>query len=66
MGTSQSAAGSLVIEKRLGAVAPFCHHGVRSLGAATWLRSQGVEGARPMTDRIDRWAIEIDPRMPRY
>lgn len=44
----------------------FCHHGVRSLDAAAWLRAQGVEGARSMSGGIDRWATEIDPRMPRY
>jgi len=44
----------------------FCHHGIRSLDAAAWLRSQGVEGARSMVGGIDRWAIEVDPRVPRY
>lgn len=44
----------------------FCHHGVRSLDAAAWLRSQGVEGARSMSGGIDRWAVEVDPRVPRY
>ncbi|HXZ13160.1 MAG TPA: rhodanese-like domain-containing protein [Candidatus Sulfotelmatobacter sp.] len=44
----------------------FCHHGIRSLHAAAWLRSQGVEGARSMAGGIDRWAIEVDPRVPRY
>src|SRR4029077_2586434 len=44
----------------------FCHHGMRSLDAAAWLRSQGVEGARSMTGGIDRWSAEIDPEVPRY
>lgn len=44
----------------------FCHHGMRSLDAAAWLRSQGVEGARSMSGGIDRWAAEIDPNVPRY
>ena len=44
----------------------FCHHGMRSLDAAAWLRSQGVEGARLMTGGIDRWSTEIDPLVPRY
>jgi rhodanese-related sulfurtransferase len=44
----------------------FCHHGVRSLDAAAWLRSQGVEGARSMAGGIDRWSAEIDPKVPRY
>jgi rhodanese-related sulfurtransferase len=44
----------------------FCHHGMRSLDAAAWLRSQGLAGARSMSGGIDRWATEIDPGVPRY
>jgi rhodanese-related sulfurtransferase len=44
----------------------FCHHGMRSLDAAAWLRSQGVEAARSMAGGIDRWSTEIDPSIPRY
>jgi rhodanese-related sulfurtransferase len=44
----------------------FCHHGMRSLDAAAWLRSQGVEGAQSMSGGIDRWTTEVDPRVPRY
>jgi rhodanese-related sulfurtransferase len=44
----------------------FCHHGLRSLDAAAWLRSQGVKGARSMAGGIDRWSAEIDPNVPRY
>jgi rhodanese-related sulfurtransferase len=44
----------------------FCHHGVRSMDAAAWLRSQGVAGARSMAGGIERWAVEVDPCVPRY
>jgi len=44
----------------------FCHHGIRSLDAAAWLREQGVRGVRSMSGGIERWAAEIDPRVPRY
>ena len=44
----------------------FCHHGVRSLDAAAWLRSKGVSAARSMAGGIDRWTTEIDPLVPRY
>jgi rhodanese-related sulfurtransferase len=44
----------------------LCHHGMRSLDAAAWLRSQGVAGARSMAGGIDRWSEEIDPSVPRY
>jgi rhodanese-related sulfurtransferase len=44
----------------------FCHHGMRSLDAAAWLRAQGVEGAKSMTGGIERWSTEVDPSVPRY
>jgi rhodanese-related sulfurtransferase len=44
----------------------YCHHGIRSLDAAAWLRAQGVEGARSLAGGIERWATEIDPRVARY
>jgi rhodanese-related sulfurtransferase len=44
----------------------FCHHGMRSLDAAAWLRAQGVEGAKSMCGGIERWSTEIDPSVPRY
>jgi len=44
----------------------YCHHGMRSMDVAVWLRSQGVERARSLTGGIDRWSLEIDPKVPRY
>ena len=44
----------------------FCHHGVRSMDAAAWLRSKGLAGARSMAGGIDRWTTEVDPLLPRY
>jgi adenylyltransferase/sulfurtransferase len=44
----------------------FCHHGIRSLDAAAWLREQGVKDAWSMAGGIDRWSVEIDPNVPRY
>jgi rhodanese-related sulfurtransferase len=49
-----------------GEVVLLCHHGMRSLDAAAWLRSQGVATARSMAGGIDRWAVEVDPAVPRY
>lgn len=51
---------------RLELVVCFCHHGMRSLDAAAWLRSQGVEGARSMAGGIERWSMEVDPGVARY
>jgi len=44
----------------------FCHHGMRSLDVANWLRHQGVTTAKSMAGGIDRWSTEIDPTVPRY
>jgi len=44
----------------------FCHHGMRSLEVANWLRSRGVSTAKSMSGGIDRWSLEIDPNVPRY
>lgn len=44
----------------------YCHHGMRSLRAASFLRAQGIENAFSMNGGIDRWSQEIDPDVPRY
>ena len=44
----------------------FCHHGIRSMDAAAWVRSQGIKGALSMSGGIDRWTTEVDPLVPRY
>ena len=44
----------------------LCHHGVRSLIAARYFDQLGFEDVRSIAGGIDRWAIEIDPEMPRY
>jgi rhodanese-related sulfurtransferase len=44
----------------------YCHHGMRSLDAAAWLRAQGVTAARSLSGGIERWATEIDSSVPRY
>jgi rhodanese-related sulfurtransferase len=49
-----------------GQVVLFCHHGMRSLQVAQWLRHQGLEDCVSMAGGIDRWSLEIDPAVPRY
>jgi rhodanese-related sulfurtransferase len=44
----------------------YCHHGVRSMDVAVWLRGQGVAGARSLAGGIERWSLEIDPKVRRY
>lgn len=47
-------------------IVAYCHHGVRSLNVAVWLRNQGFELAQSMTGGIDAWSREIDPTVTRY
>ena len=44
----------------------MCHHGVRSMNVTAWLRQQGFEKVQSLRGGIDRWAREIDPRVPLY
>lgn len=43
-----------------------CHHGGRSLRAAAFLRSAGIEDVKSMFGGIDEWSAAIDPSVPRY
>ena len=49
-----------------GEVVLFCHHGMRSLDAAAWLRFQGIEKAKSLSGGIERWSTDVDPHVPRY
>ncbi len=44
----------------------YCHHGVRSLQVANWLREQGVADCQSMAGGIEAWSLEVDPSVPRY
>lgn len=43
-----------------------CHHGLRSLDAASYLIGHGFTNVRSLTGGIDAWSVEIDPSIPRY
>lgn len=43
----------------------YCHHGVRSVTAAAWMRELGMD-ASSLVGGIDRWSREIDSSVPRY
>lgn len=43
-----------------------CHHGMRSLRAARFLRQHGIEGAFSMAGGIEAWSQIVDPSVPRY
>ena len=48
------------------AIVTMCHHGVRSLDAAAYLRGHGFGNTRSMKGGIDVWALQIDDSVQRY
>lgn len=51
---------------RAGRIVVHCHHGVRSLRVARYLRERGFPQVQSMTGGIEAWALEVDPATPRY
>ncbi len=47
-------------------VVVVCHHGVRSMNVAVWLRQQGFEKAQSMRGGIDAWSRRVDGKVPMY
>ena len=48
------------------AVVVYCHHGIRSLHAAAWLREAGFTDVTNLAGGIDAWSREVDRSLPRY
>ncbi len=46
-------------------VVALCHTGVRSYHAAAFLESVGIPAAS-LRGGIEAWAVDVDPRTPRY
>jgi sulfur-carrier protein adenylyltransferase/sulfurtransferase len=44
----------------------YCHHGLRSVAAAKFLRDAGVPGVLNLSGGIEAWAATVAPEMPRY
>jgi rhodanese-related sulfurtransferase len=44
----------------------YCHHGFRSLDAASFFAGHGFRNARTMTGGIDAWSVGVDFELPRY
>ncbi|GAQ88539.1 hypothetical protein KFL_004370090 [Klebsormidium nitens] len=44
----------------------MCHHGMRSLQAATWLVQQGFKDVKNLTGGIDYYSKTVDPTVPQY
>jgi rhodanese-related sulfurtransferase len=47
-------------------VVVYCHHGIRSLHGANFLRRAGVEDVASLAGGIEAWSCEVDPAVPRY
>lgn len=47
-------------------VITYCHHGMRSLKAASWLLRAGYTDVASLAGGIDAWAQLADPTLRRY
>ncbi|MBS0192488.1 MAG: rhodanese-like domain-containing protein [Phycisphaerales bacterium] len=47
-------------------VLTLCHHGVRSLKAAAFLRECGIASVKSIAGGIEAWSTGVDPSVPRY
>lgn len=43
-----------------------CHHGNRSGVATDFLRRAGFDDVFNLAGGVERWAVDVDPAMPRY
>ncbi|MFN3192724.1 MAG: rhodanese-like domain-containing protein [Aureliella sp.] len=59
-------AGAKLEEMKGKHIVVHCHHGMRSLRVAHWLRENGFPDAQSMAGGIDAWSTDIDPNVPRY
>lgn len=44
----------------------YCHHGMRSLRAALFLRQCGFTAVENLDGGIDAWSLDVDPSVARY
>jgi rhodanese-related sulfurtransferase len=44
----------------------YCHSGARSLLVAAFLEGQGFPAVTNLDGGIDRWSVEVDPKVARY
>jgi len=65
LGTFPEVLDRLTAESQRGIVV-YCHHGMRSLRAATFLRAHGVPHSFSMSGGINAWSELIDASVPRY
>lgn len=43
-----------------------CHHGVRSANVAGLLSRAGFPAVLNLAGGVERWALDVDPTLPRY
>ena len=48
------------------AIVVLCHHGMRSLQVAQFLKQSGLERVSNLSGGIAAWAAQVDPDMPQY
>ena len=48
------------------AIVTVCHHGIRSLDAAAYLKGHGFQNVKSLNGGIDAWSIRVDPSVARY
>jgi len=65
LGTFPEAGERLTADAARGVIV-YCHHGMRSMRGASFLRAHGVAKAFSMKGGIDAWSRLIDPAVPRY
>jgi rhodanese-related sulfurtransferase len=59
-------AGEAVAARPEALTVTYCHHGVRSLGAAALLEAKGIAPVASLAGGIDAWSRLIDPAVPQY
>jgi len=47
-------------------IVTMCHHGIRSLDPAAFLRAHGFANVRSMRGGIELWSATVDGKVPRY
>jgi rhodanese-related sulfurtransferase len=47
-------------------IVTICHHGVRSLQVASFLRNAGFEDVASLHGGLDAWSSQVDPSIRRY
>ncbi len=48
------------------AIVIHCHHGIRSLDAASYFMREGFSNVKSMAGGIDAWSSDVDSTVPRY